>query len=89
MWTAQLAEVCPGTVLPLPSAGSEQFLRYILEHIWRDAVSRTILQLAVGQPTLDWLMAFGAEAAESEDCPATAGPLVLQHSNMSRLGPPR
>jgi hypothetical protein len=77
MWTAQLAEVCPGTVLPLPSAGSEQFLRYILEHIWRDAVSRTILQLAAGQPTLGWLMAFGEEAAaESEDarrCRAHSG----------------
>jgi hypothetical protein len=46
---------------------AEQFLRYILEHIWRDAVSRTVLQLAAGQPTLDWLMAFGEEAAETED----------------------
>ena len=49
---------------------AEQLLREILEHgdiIGRDAANQTIIQLAVDQPTLDRLMAFGADAAESED----------------------
>ena len=49
---------------------AEQLLRDILEHgdiIGRDAANQTIIQLAVDQTTLDRLMAFGADAAESED----------------------
>jgi hypothetical protein len=49
---------------------AEQLLREILEHgdiIGRDAANQTIIQLPVDQPTLDRLMAFGADAAESED----------------------
>jgi len=49
---------------------AERLLREIREHgdiIGRDAANQTIIQLAVDQPTLDSLMAFGADAAESED----------------------
>lgn len=48
----------------------EQLLRYILEHgdiIGQDPAGRTIIRLAVGDDALERMMAFGAEAAESED----------------------
>ena len=49
---------------------AEQLLRQILESgdvVGRDGAGRTVLQLAVDRATLDRLMAFGADAAESED----------------------
>jgi hypothetical protein len=49
---------------------AEQLLREILEHgdiIGNDLAGRTILQLALDQPTLDRLMVFGADASESEE----------------------
>ena len=49
---------------------AEQLLRQILESgdvVGRDGEGRTVLQLAVGGATLERLMAFGADAAESEE----------------------
>jgi hypothetical protein len=48
---------------------AEQLLRDILEHgdiVGRDAAGRIIVQLALDEVGLERLMAFGADAAESE-----------------------
>jgi hypothetical protein len=48
-----------------------QLLARILETgdiVGRDAAGRAVLQLALDDADLDALCAFGADAAESEDC---------------------
>ena len=60
-------------IVPLsvpPGAHARALLHHLLEHgdiVGRDAVGRTIIQLAIDDWALEKLMTFDADAAELED----------------------
>jgi hypothetical protein len=62
-------------IVPLPLSQNVQaraLLHHLLEHgdiVGRDAVGRTIIQLAVDERVLETLMTFDADAAELEPEP--------------------